>query len=137
MATVYRWRAAFQADFQARLDWCVKPYAEANHPPSARVAGEVRRTVAPGENVLLDASPSSDPDGHSLAYEWYFYGEPGSYAGSLSIQNSTSTIASFVAPRVSSRQTIHIILTVQDNGSPPLSSYQRIVITVDPFTWSP
>ena len=136
MATVYRWRAAFQADFQARLDWCVRLYAEANHPPSARVAGELRRTVAPGENVLLDARPSSDPDGHSLAYEWYFYREPVSYAGPLSIQNSTSRLASFVAPRVSSRQTIHVILTVQDNGSPPLSSYQRIVITVDPVARS-
>ena len=33
MSSVYRWRAAFQADFAARLDWCVKPFKQANHPP--------------------------------------------------------------------------------------------------------
>ena len=39
MVAVYRWRPAFQADFQARLDWCVKPYSEANHPPVVRIRG--------------------------------------------------------------------------------------------------
>ncbi len=32
-ATVFRWRPAYQADFQARLDWCVFPPEWANHPP--------------------------------------------------------------------------------------------------------
>lgn len=30
VSSVHRWRPAFQADFQARLDWCVKPFAECN-----------------------------------------------------------------------------------------------------------
>src|SRR5262249_53491059 len=63
MITVYRWRPDFQADFQARLDWCVKLFAEANHPPAARIRGDRERTAAPGASVTLDAGDSSDPDG--------------------------------------------------------------------------
>ena len=40
MSSVYRWRPAFQADFAARLDWCVKPFEKANHPPVVRIKGE-------------------------------------------------------------------------------------------------
>lgn len=32
-ATVARWRAAYQSDFAARLEWCVKPPSECCHPP--------------------------------------------------------------------------------------------------------
>ena len=35
-ATVWRWRNAYQNDFAARMDWCVKPFNEANHPPIAK-----------------------------------------------------------------------------------------------------
>jgi hypothetical protein len=31
-ATVWRWRPAFQADFAARMAWCVKAARDANHP---------------------------------------------------------------------------------------------------------
>jgi hypothetical protein len=31
-ATIWRWRSAYQHDFAARIDWTIKPYAEANHP---------------------------------------------------------------------------------------------------------
>jgi hypothetical protein len=34
-ATIWRWRYAYQYDFAARMDWCIKPYNAANHPPVA------------------------------------------------------------------------------------------------------
>ena len=37
-ATIWRWRSAYQNDFAARMDWTIKPYAEANHPPVAQTA---------------------------------------------------------------------------------------------------
>ena len=55
MSSVYRWRPAFQADFAARLDWCVKPFEEANHPPVVRIKGPSSRQVKPGESIILDA----------------------------------------------------------------------------------
>jgi len=132
MSAVYRWRPAYQADFQARLDWCVKPYSEANHPPVARVRGALRRTVKPGAEVTLDARASSDPDGHPLSFRWSLYREAGTYAGPLILEEPEAPRMRFRTPTVSSRETLHLVLTVQDRGEPPLSRYQRVVITVDP-----
>ncbi len=58
--TVSRWRPAFQNEFAARMDWCVKPRAEANHPPLAVLNGDASKTAltlraAPGERVTLSA----------------------------------------------------------------------------------
>src|SRR5437588_301469 len=39
-ATVWRWRPAFQADFRARLGWCVRPAKGANHPPAPVLNGD-------------------------------------------------------------------------------------------------
>ncbi|MCM2370148.1 DUF1593 domain-containing protein [Aporhodopirellula aestuarii] len=41
--TIFRWREAFQNDFAARMDWCVKPYDQANHNPVAIVNGDKTR----------------------------------------------------------------------------------------------
>lgn len=131
-ATVHRWRAAYQADFQARLDWCVKPVAEANHAPVAVLDGPAERTVAAGERIALSAAGSRDPDGNGVSYQWTFYPEPGTYRGPLTIENSDAPQAAFVAPRVDAPQTLHIILTVTDRGAPPLSRYRRVVVTVKP-----
>ncbi|MDO8587714.1 MAG: DUF1593 domain-containing protein [Armatimonadota bacterium] len=131
-ATVYRWRAAYQADFRARLDWCVKPFDKANHAPTACVTGPPSRKVASGGIAQLDATGSTDPDGDKLACDWYFYREPSSYRGELAIEHGDNGRARFRAPRVDSPQTIHIILTVTDDGFPALRGYRRVVVTVEP-----
>ena len=65
--TYYRWLKAVQNDWAARSDWFVTPrYADANHPPDARINGPLVRSVPAGSTVSLDASPASDPDGDSL-----------------------------------------------------------------------
>ena len=74
-ATLARWAVALQNDFRARLDWCVRDFADANHPPQPRVAGTVERTARAGEVVALDASASTDPDTHELHFAWFFYPE--------------------------------------------------------------
>jgi hypothetical protein len=48
------------------------------------------------------------------------------------MSGSTSKNASFTAPSVGSSQTVHIILEVTDNGRPNLTSYRRLVVTVEP-----
>ena len=82
--TLARWAADLQNDFRARMDWCVKPRAEANHRPNAVLNGrsgwEVLRLEAkPGSVVELDAHGSSDPDDDAITYEWFVYGEAGTY----------------------------------------------------------
>ncbi len=131
-ATVWRWRADFQNDFAGRMDWCVKPRTEANHPPNVRVSGELLRRTAPGERVVLDASDSTDPDGHKLAYDWWFYKEPGNYEGDLTMEDRNLPRTTIIAPRVTQLQTVHIVLTVRDSGTPPLVGYTRVVLAIDP-----
>jgi hypothetical protein len=35
-------------------------------------------------------------------------------------------------PKVESRQTVHFILKVTDKGTPALSSYRRVIVTIVP-----
>ena len=130
--TLLRWAAHLQNDFRARMDWCVKPRSEANHPPVARLGGPRRRTVESGTTVELSAVGSQDTDGNALAYDWLYYPEPGSYRGEIAIAGAAAREASFTAPDVAEPATIHIILTVADDGTPSLVRYQRLVITVTP-----
>jgi hypothetical protein len=130
--TVYRWRPAYQADFQARLDWCVKPYTAANHQPLVTVKGKPERGVTSGEVVTLDATGSSDPDGNKLYYNWSVYREPSSYDSPLVIEGNNKRKAKFIAPSVDSPKTIHIILTMTDDGKPSLCAYKRVVVTISP-----
>ena len=61
--TIWRWRSAYQNDFAARMDWTIKPYAEANHPPAPKLNHADRLTAKSGERVFLSAEGSTDPDG--------------------------------------------------------------------------
>jgi hypothetical protein len=125
-ATVYRWRPAFQNEFAARLDWCVKDFRGANHAPVIKMKGELQRNVKPGETVTL-AATVTDPDGNTLTYKWWQYADADSANATVAIARSdSSNRASFVVPNEPGKQ-VHIILEVTDSGAPPLTSYQRIV----------
>ena len=81
-APLFRWRDAWQNDFAARMDWCVKPWNEANHQPHPIVNGDnsrrpLRIQAERGEEVVLDARRSTDPDGDRLTMDWSVYHEPG------------------------------------------------------------
>ena len=130
--TLARWAEHLQNDFRARLDWCMKPREAANHPPVVRLNGEPARRAKPGDVVRLDASTSTDPDGNPLAYEWVWYPEPGTYRGApIELRDGDRASASFVAPRAAPGETIHLVLSATDGGAPPLTRYQRVVVTVE------
>lgn len=76
-ATIWRWRSAYQNDFAARMDWTIKPYKEANHPPVVRLDHPALIKAKPGQRVELGATASTDPDGDALSFEWFCYEEPG------------------------------------------------------------
>lgn len=122
----WRWVPAAQNDFVARMDWCVKEFKDANHPPVAKVKGALMRNLKAGETVKL-AATATDPDGHQLTYKWWQYADADSAKATVSIANSASLDnASFVAPNEPGKQ-VHLILEVTDNGTPPLVGYQRII----------
>jgi len=84
--------------------------------------------------VNLSAEGSTDPDGNVLSYEWIYYREPGTYTSGrpVAIQDADKINASFIAPKVSKPETMHVVLAVTDRGAPPLTRYQRVIITIYP-----
>ncbi|GAB3988318.1 DUF1593 domain-containing protein [Spirosoma daeguense] len=133
-ATIWRWRKAYQNDFAARIDWTIKPYKEANHPPVVKLGHANQLKVKSGEKVPFSAEGSSDPDDNALTYDWIYYREPGTFDNSrgLDIQDKQKKNAFVMAPTVTKPETFHVILAVTDNGVPALTRYQRVIVTVMP-----
>lgn len=132
-ATLWRWRNDFQNDFAARMDWTTESYAGANHPPVPVLDHPNAITVQSGHGFGLGAHGTSDPDGDSLSYFWFPYPEAGSYKQAVKINGAENTAGVWVAaPKVERPETIHFILRVTDKGRPPLSRYQRVIVTVTP-----
>jgi hypothetical protein len=138
-ASIWRWRTAYQNDFAARMDWTIKPYNEANHPPVAKLATARQLIAKMGERVELSAAGSADPDGNTLSYKWFYYGEPGTFTiatartgNPLKIEDDDKANAWFIVPKTTRPGTMHIILAVTDNGVPALTRYERVIVTVTP-----
>lgn len=130
-----RWAADLQNDFRARLDWCVKPFAEANHPPIAIFNGDKTKNILtiaakPGSVVKLDATASSDPDGNKLNYQWFTYPEASTYAGTVQLSAPDKSITQVSVPADAAGKSIHVILTVRDDGEPSLTAYRRVILQV-------
>ena len=132
---VWRWRPAFQNEFQARMDWCVLAPDEGNHAPLAVVNGDrsrdiVRLKATPGNTFELAADESTDPDDDEIHWKWWIYRE----AGKNSDVELTEEILPDTVLRVSENSPagqIHVILEVTDLGTPPLTAYRRVVIDVE------
>lgn len=135
-ACVWRWRPAFQADFAARLDWCMTPDRnKANHNPIAKLNGDATRNILhleakPGETIELAAKGSQDPDENDVEARWFVYREAGTATTDVKLSAAEGLATSFQAPSGDKPQTVHVILEVQDNGSPRLSAVRRVVVQI-------
>lgn len=146
MATIWRWREPFQHDFAARMDWCVRDdFKQANHNPLAVLNGDTTKrvleiTARPGETVTLSAEGTRDPDGHEVEVRWWIYPEASSlrdakgqrFPENVTLSATRGLSTSLVAPAVKKPETLHIILEVEDRGTPSLFAYRRAVLTVQP-----
>lgn len=126
--TLARFAADLQNDFRARLDWCVRAPADANHPPVPPLRSPNTIDVAPGAELTLDASSTSDPDGDALAFDWWIYREPGTYRDVPEIVDAATSVANLRVPTEPGE--LHVMLTVTDDGDPPLARYARYVLRV-------
>lgn len=139
-ATIWRWRKHFQHDFAARMDWCVAgERSGANHNPIAHLNGDSTRRVLeiearPGETVRLSSAGSHDPDGDALTSSWQIYREAGTLDADVEPSARTGTETELTVPAPGSGRdrpaTLHVILTIEDGGSPSLVAYRRAILTV-------
>jgi hypothetical protein len=113
------------------MDWCIKSYKEANHPPVPALAHPEHITVRSGKIFFLDASGTVDHDGDNLSYVWFHYPEIGSYKKRITALGAENIYRVAVkAPEVDKTETAHFILKVTDKGTPPLSRYKRVIVTI-------
>jgi hypothetical protein len=129
-ATIWRWRSAFQHDFAARMDWTVSDHANRN--PQVIVNGQPGKApivihAEAGQPATLDATGTKDPDGDALTYHWFFYPEAGSGKITLDRDGTPVIHATLFTPG-----SAHVILAVEDKGTPSLTSYRRVIIQSAP-----
>lgn len=70
-------------------------------------------------------------------HEWFYYGEPGTLllsnartGAALRIEDAKTMNAWFTAPNVTKPETMHLVVAVTDRGAPPLTRYERVIVTV-------
>jgi hypothetical protein len=127
---IWRFSEAFQNDWAARADWCVLDYEQANHPPQARVSGSLDRIARPNERIKLNAKQSTDPDKDGLKFKWWQYADADTCNALVDISTvEDGSVCTLVVPDEQGRN-IHMILEVTDSGVPPLTRYQRVIVTI-------
>ena len=126
-----RWVDAIQNDFAARVQWTMKDYAQANHAPEVAVEGSLDLTAKAGQTITIKGL-AKDPDGDKLSYKWWQYQEAGTYAGKVQIKHADRKDLTVTLPQdVKAGETIHLIFEVKDAGTPPLTRYAHVIVTVE------
>ena len=137
-ATIWRWREHFQNDFAARLEWCVTAdFKGANHNPHAVLNGDhttgvITIPARAGATVPLSAEGTDAGDeGQAVNVTWWIYPEAGTLDGAtLAHTSGPATVVTLpVAP---AKGTVQVIMQAEDEGTPRLFAYRRIVIEVTP-----
>ena len=123
-----RWLIAAQEDFAARADWCVKPFKEANHAPQITVKEGMYVLAKAGAKLTLHVT-SRDPDGNEVKLKVWPYPEAGSGKADATLENATAKIQ--IPANAKKGDTYHVVVEGTDTGSPALTRYRRVVITVN------
>ena len=124
-ATVYRWRQAYQNEFAARMDWCVKPPAQGSHPPIVSLTGPTRHHLHPGKCILLDLSASRSSGGGGVTVHWYPY--PLDPDTQVEFENPDAA-RTRVSIKSSHSGILYLLGDVTGAGDPPLTRYARVAV---------
>jgi hypothetical protein len=105
------------------------PPPQANRPPAFTNAGPVN--FAEDATGTVFTATASDPDKNALTIKWWQYGDADTYPGIVTFGNPDALTTTFQVPTdATTGHTIHALIQVTDNGSPALTSFQRVIVTV-------
>jgi hypothetical protein len=126
-----RFFAAAQNDLAARMQWSVTSrFSDANHPPVVKIKGSQTIDARPGSEITLQ-SEVSDPDRNTVRLTWWQYNDAGTYPGDITFSDPAALTTTFRVPDdAKTGQTINVVLEATDDGTPPLTRYQRVVVTI-------
>jgi hypothetical protein len=80
--------------------------------------------------VNLRAKLATDPDGDRLTFKWWQYTDVDTCEAVIDISTvENGSAANFVVPDEPGKN-IHVILELMDSGDPPLTRYQRVIVTI-------
>jgi hypothetical protein len=137
-ATIWRWREQFQNDFAARMDWCVaNDFRKANHNPRPVLNGNrstdvVMISAKGGSTIKLSAEGTdAGDDGQHVSVTWWIYPEAGEIK-SAALTHTNGLNTEVILPPANNSGTVHVILQAEDDGTPHLFAYRRVVIRVTP-----
>jgi hypothetical protein len=130
-APTHPFLAAVQRDFAGRLIWATTPdYAKANHNPRITLHGPRLVLARPGQRVTLRAT-TSDPDGNAVTMRWWRWDKADTYPGAVVLDHPEGEATGFRIPAdARPGDTIDVIAEATDDGSPPLTRYERVVVRV-------
>ncbi|MEM7655309.1 MAG: nucleoside hydrolase-like domain-containing protein [Bacteroidota bacterium] len=133
LASVYRWREAFQRDFANRIAWGSSTFAEANHAPLALLqgfpqSGPIRIQAQAGSTIQLDASASLDLEGDALQFRWYQYPER---LPEWDVKGDQAQLSLTLPAEVPSETLLSLVLEIEDDGALPLIGYRRVLVEVE------
>jgi hypothetical protein len=123
-----RWIPTLQNDFAARADWCVKDYKSANHAPVVIVKNKNIK-VKVGQQITINAI-TTDPDKNQVNINFWQYVEAGTLKDKVEISHEGTKAQITIPTTAKSGDTIHVIVEATDNGTPTLTRYQRVILTV-------
>lgn len=122
-----RWLKAIQEDLAARADWCIKPYSQANHPPQIIVKEGTNITGKPGQKIRLHIE-AKDPDAQAVQLSAWPYQEAGSGKAEVVLNGNEAGIQ--IPSTAKKGETYHIVFEGTDKGSPSLTRYKRVIISI-------
>ena len=130
--TTLRWAGAAQNDFAARMQWTLTPDRRAgNHAPRVRILPSRSATKVRAGQTLRLKSYGVDPDRDGLAFKWWQYREEGTYPGLVQLGSPGDRSTTVTIPDdARAGETISLIVQATDDGTFPLTRYDRVILTV-------